>query len=182
MPRRTRRPEVQLGTDRNLTDDGALHAMDHVGTWVRFADMKATILAAGLGVILTMLMTNADTIAAAIEDGGTASGILIAVTAATTASAAWTLIWIVRAITPRTGGNTIQSNRFAWPSLSGASADQLSAHLVQTSLQDDGWRQALVLATIADQKFAACTKAVWGFAAFVILASSCVGMAVVIAV
>lgn len=42
--------------------DGCFQAMDQMANWVRFADTKATILTAGLGVALTMLMTNAGTI------------------------------------------------------------------------------------------------------------------------
>ena len=43
--------------------------MDQMANWVRFADTKATILAAGFGVVLTMLMTNAKTVATTIKQG-----------------------------------------------------------------------------------------------------------------
>ena len=34
---------------------GSLSAVDQMSSWVRFADTKATILAAGLGVVVTIL-------------------------------------------------------------------------------------------------------------------------------
>jgi len=39
-----------------------------MGNWVRFADTKATILTAGLGVILTMLVSSAKTVTRAVAE------------------------------------------------------------------------------------------------------------------
>ena len=53
--------------------DGSFQAMDQVAHWVRFADTKATILTAGLGVVMTMLMTNSGKVVAALKDKGLTS-------------------------------------------------------------------------------------------------------------
>jgi hypothetical protein len=152
--------------------------MEHVAHWVRFADTKATILAAGLGVIITMLMTNASTVEAGIREG-CVQGATVAVLAVGACGAAlWTLYWVVSAIAPRTSTYSYQLNRFAWPALAGASLEQIKSHVDGSNIDDDAWLQTTLLASIAKQKFTACMRAVWGFAALLVTGVACVVAAV----
>ena len=178
--RRSRRQTTHPGiaSERPIVPDGSLQAMDHVANWVRFADTKATILAAGLGVVVTMLVTNARQVAVAIRLG-CVQGTFVAVLAVAAGLAGlWTLFWIVSAIAPRASAYSYQMNRFAWPVLAGASLDQVRVHVAASDISDDAWLQTTVLASIAEQKFAACSKSVWGFAALVVLGVACVALAV----
>lgn len=152
--------------------------MDQIANWVRFADTKATILTAGLGVVMTMLVTNADTIVAAIKKG-CAEGVTVSLLATGTALAvAWTLFWLVRAIGPQSVITYQRLNRFAWPSLHHSTATDLLAHAEQVDARDDAWQQVIDLSALAHRKFTACGYAVWGFASLVVLALACMTVAI----
>lgn len=152
--------------------------MDQMANWVRFADTKATILTAGLGVILTMLMTNAETVAAAIKNGCVDAIVVGSLAGLTVIAVVYTLFWLVRAIGPQRRVNYKALNRFAWPSLLNATTDELTAHTQNADVRQDAWRQVLDLAALADRKFEACGHAVRGFAVLVILGVACVASAV----
>lgn len=139
-----------------------------MANWVRFADTKATILAAGLGVVVTLLTNSTGTVLKAMNTTCGAKMIVGGLAAVTVVSFLWTLFWVVNAITPR---NTVSSgglNRFAWPSLIGVSADKLLAHVESSEVEVDAWRQVIDLASIADSKFASCKKAINGFALMIV--------------
>jgi hypothetical protein len=152
--------------------------MDQVANWVRFADTKATILTAGLGVVLTMFMTNAKTVADAMSKSCPAAVILGGLAAATLLSFAWTLFWLIRAIKPRSKMQYTELNRFAWPSLLRATSEQLAEHASRVEARTDAWRQVLDLSMLANRKFDACSKAVNGFAVLVLFGLACVAVAV----
>ncbi|WP_104105478.1 hypothetical protein [Nocardioides sp. 616] len=145
-----------------------------MANWVRFADTKATILFAGLGVALTMMMSKAPTIVDATKTGcksACAVGILVALTGA---ALLWTLGWLVAVIGPRRRIAYARLNRFAWPSLVSATVADIDEHAATARLQDDAWQQVLDLSRLAEKKFGACGMAVWGFAAFVVFGVCCV--------
>jgi hypothetical protein len=148
--------------------------MDQIANWVRFADTKATILTAGLGIFFSMLMANAKMVGDEMRGGCTPAFVLGVLAILTLFAFLWTLYWLVRAITPRTGTMVTQFNRFAWPSLLTADTEQVIAHAEKTDVRVDAWRQVLDLAKTANQKFDACRKAVNGFAFFAVLGMSCV--------
>lgn len=151
--------------------DGSFQAMDQVSNWVRFADTKATVLTAGLGVVTTIVMTNAKAVLDAIGSRDPASILTAAVLAGLTAFAfLWTLLWLVQALEPKSTSVHPGINRFAWPTLAEASADEIKRHSEKIEAGDDAWRQAIDLAVIAKQKFRACKMAVRGFALLVISA------------
>lgn len=154
--------------------DGAFQAMDQMANWVRFADTKATILTAGLGVVLTMLMTNAGIVTGAVGKGSLQAFIVAPLVLGALTAFLWTLYWLVRAIGPQTSTKYSQLNRFAWPSLQGATAEQMSEHGKQVDVRVDAWQQVLDLSELAGRKFDACAKAVKGFAFLAILGLSCV--------
>jgi hypothetical protein len=158
--------------------DGGFQAMDQMANWVRFADTKATILTAGLGVVLTMLITNAKTVAAAIKHGCVGAYVVGSLTGLTIIAVAYTLFWLVQAIGPQRTVNYKALNRFAWPSLIIATTDELTAHVANADVRQDAWRQVLDLSVLADRKFQACGRAVHGFAILVILGAACVTTAV----
>jgi hypothetical protein len=157
--------------------DGGFQAMDQMANWVRFADTKATILTAGLGVVLTMLMTNAKTVATAIKHGCVDAYVVGSLAGLTVLAVGYTLFWLVRAIGPMRKVNYKALNRFAWPSLISATTDGLTAHVANTDVRQDAWRQVLDLSTLADRKFEACGRAVHGFAVLVVLGVACVATA-----
>jgi hypothetical protein len=155
-------------------NDGGLQALDHAANWVRFADTKATIFMAALGVVTTLLVSNGATVVAAAT---TSEAVAIALTTAAAAAGALflvTLYWLVNAIIPRSGTDG-SLNRFSWPSLVHADFETLNDHTAVTSARDDALRQALTLARVAEVKFDACRRAGLAFAGFIIVA---VGMLV----
>jgi len=133
--------------------------------WVRFADTKATILAAGLGVAVTMLANSAKPVVQALKSttSCTTTNVLLSLCIITIGAFLWTLFWIIRAIAPRSEVPYTGLNRFAWPSLVNATADELASHTAQTAVTDDAWQQAIDLAKIAKRKFTACKFAIYGF-------------------
>lgn len=189
-----RSKEFQLRLDRKRPDppvlarpedkpdtkpaDGGFQAMDQLANWVRFADTKATILTAGLGVVLTMLMTNAKTVGIVIKDGHCEGHVVVGLATGALAAAAYTLFWLVRAINPYNKVPYTQLNRFAWPSMTATNVEALVAHNTRTDVRTDAWQQVVDLSSIAQRKFGACSRAVEGFAALVVLGVSCVATSV----
>lgn len=154
--------------------EGGFQAMDQMANWVRFADTKATILTAGLGVILTMLMNNAKTVMAAFGQGCVQALVVGILALGALGAFLWTLFWLVRAIGPQTSTKHARLNRFAWPSLRQATAEQLAEHASQVDVRQDAWQQVIELSELAGRKFDACAKAVRGFALLAVLGLSCV--------
>ena len=152
--------------------------MDQIANWVRFADTKATILTAGLGVVLTILMTNANAITSAVKKGCPAAYVVGIPSALSLIAFGYTLFWLVRAIGPQSSvaHNTI--NRFAWPTLAQVKADQLTDHTDKVDVRTDAWQQVIDLSVLADRKFDACGRAVKGFAVLVVLGVVAVATAV----
>ena len=158
--------------------DGGFQALDQMASWVRFADTKATILAAGLGVVLTVLMSNAKTIADALGEGCVAAALVGGLAGGTVLAVGWTLFWLVRAIGPQSAIRYSQLDRFAWPSLLRATPEQLAQHAKTTDARTDAWQQVIDLSTLANRKFDACGKAVRGFAVLVVLGLASVAIAI----
>lgn len=158
--------------------DGGFQAMDQLANWVRFADTKATILTAGLGVVLTMLINNSRVITQAMAESYVAASVVSCLATGTVLAVIWTLFWLVRAIGPQNRVYYARLNRFAWPSLVQATTEQLMEHTVQIEVRMDAWQQVLDLSRLAERKFSACGKAVNGFAALVLLGMGCVGASI----
>jgi hypothetical protein len=178
-------PPVVQAADKTSEDtpdakpgDGGFQAMDQMANWVRFADTKATILTAGLGVVLTMLMTNVRTVMGAIAQGRPAGCVVGTLAVSAILAFVWTLGWLVRAIGPQRNVQYAALNRFAWPSLLRTTTQELTDHAALVDVRRDAWQQVRDLSLLADRKFHACGRAVWGFAALVILGLSCVAVAV----
>lgn len=174
--RRNRARETPDREDK--PSDGGFQAMDQIANWVRFADTKATILTAGLGVVLTMLMTNAKTVASAMRHGCTDAHIVGSLAGLTITAVIYTLYWLVRAIGPQRRVTYRSLNRFAWPSLLNTTTEELTTHTLSADMRQEAWRQVLDLSALADRKFDACGRAVRGFAVLVILGVACVATAV----
>lgn len=158
--------------------DGGFQAMDQIANWVRFADTKATILTAGLGVVLTMLMTNADTITKATKEGCPAAFVVGSLSGMALIAGGYTLFWLVRAIGPQSGVGYNTLNRFAWPTLTKATVDQLIDHAHKVEVCTDVWQQVIDLSIIANRKFDACRRAIKGFAVLVVVGVAAVSTAI----
>lgn len=152
--------------------------MDQMANWVRFADTKATILTAGLGVVLTMLMTNADTITSAIKEDCMAAHVVGVLSALALIAFGYTLFWLLRAIGPQSNVAYNTLNRFAWPTLTKASTDELTDHVAKVDVRTDAWQQVIDLSILANRKFDACGRAVKGFGILVVLGVATVTAAV----
>lgn len=181
MFRRDRLPTVPIGREDAQASEGCLQSVDHIANWVRFADTKATILTAGLGVVITMTMSKAENIVQATRQGTLQACAVASLGTLTVGAFLYTLAWLCVAIGPRSGIDYPGLNRFAWPSLVGAAPDQLREHASRTPARDDAWRQAIDLSNLAQRKYGACRKAVRGFAVFVVLAVATVLVAAVLA-
>jgi hypothetical protein len=162
------------------TPDGSAQALDQVANWVRFADTKATVLAAGLGVAITMLANNSSTILKAMQQTWISGLIVGGLGAIALMAFLWTLFWLIRAIGPQRKVGYIQPNRFSWPSLARATMADLKKHRSGSSVSEDAWQQIIDLAKLADRKFTACEKAVYGFGALILLGFSCVTVSAVL--
>ncbi len=162
------------------TSEGAHQALDQVANWVRFADTKATILMAALGVVLTLTLANSSTVIEAIQRGTTAAIVVGFLVIVATTFFAITLGSLARALMP-TGTAEGSVNRFSWPLLAHASREDLDDHLFAVPAHDDAWDQVLVLARAARQKFDACRTAVVSFVIFIAFAVLLVVVASVLA-
>lgn len=162
-----------VGTTTAPTD-GSSQALDQIANWVRFADAKATLLTAGLGVAMTMLVSNSTTIVKAAQQSWIAGLCAGGPAALALFAFGWTLFWLIRAIGPQRKVGYLKPNRFSWPSLARTSAKDLYEHLSASSVAEDAWQQVLDLSRLADRKFAACEKAVYGFGALILFGFSCV--------
>lgn len=152
--------------------------MDQIGHWVRFADTKATILVAALGVILTMLMTNGETILAATDSARPESTVIYAILVVVALAFLWTLFWLLRSISARrtTSGNGI--NRFAWPTLVNTDAPTLVARGQDQDVREDAWQQVVDLAGLAERKFKAFNRALVGFGLLIVGSAALVAFAI----
>jgi len=140
-------------------DDGALAAMDQIGQWVRYADAKAGLVAAAAAAVLALAAGNAADIVETWDRGG---GWRVAITTLVVGAAVAGVVtfWaLAQALAPRPLGGPPKPNRFSWPSLSALTSDELAAHVTATSVHDDAWQQARVLASIAEAKFRWCRTA-----------------------
>lgn len=177
-------PSASSAADDEPTDaqttDGGFQALDQLANWVRFADTKATILTAGLGVVLTMLVNNSKIVIDAFTESFTATAVVSVLAVTAISSCTWTLFWLVRAIGPQNTVVYARLNRFAWPSLVRATSSQLLDHTNQVSVREDIWQQVLDLSRLAQRKFSACGKAVNGFAVLVLSGSVCIGASMII--
>jgi hypothetical protein len=165
LPRRSRSSqphEAPRAVDAKSAD-GAFQSMDQIANWVRFADTKATILVAGLGVVLTMIVGNFKTVVSAIDKGNPEAAILYALCGIAVVAFVWTLAWLLVAIGPRRRTSLPGINRFAWPTLTTTDAQTLIERGHTDDVREDAWRQVVDLSRLAAKKFAASSKAIWGF-------------------
>lgn len=157
--------------------DGSFHALEQMANWVRFADTKATILTAGFGAVLSILVASSGTIVDALVLGDAATYVTGLLVGLTVLLGCYTLFWLVRAIEPRCDVSRTGINRFAWPTLIGVQAQELLTHSATKPTNEDAWQQVLDLASLADRKFQACTRATRGFATLVIVGVACLATA-----
>lgn len=165
----------------SLPDGGALHALEHIAAWVRFADGKASLLAAGFAASLALIGTRLDSIGMALNKGCPHNVLTIAVGGLALLAAAWTLGWLISAINPRNTVTHPGVNRFAWPSVSKVTLQKLQDHVADNEVETDAWAQAIDLARIAEKKFAATRRAGYGFAAVIVLGVALVTYTAVLA-
>lgn len=163
-----------------VTSDGSGQALDHIANWVRFADTKATVLIAGLGVAMTLLVSNFALVLSATRESWV-SGLLVGCSLLVSlCSFLWTLFWLMKAIGPQRKAATSQLNRFSWPALAYTTKADLQLHIASSVASDDAWQQVLELSKLADRKFAACEKAVYGFGSLIVSGFTCVTAAMAI--
>ena len=156
-------PESTESSSAAPASTGSIAAIDQMAGWARFGDTKATILAAGVGVVATMFTNSAPAVLRAL-DAPCPVGLLVGVFASLAVlSFMWTLFWVVRAIAPRSDIAYQGINRFAWPSVINTTADQLVQHARENDVEKDAWQQVVDLAVIAQRKFFFCRLAVYGF-------------------
>ncbi|MGI8394239.1 hypothetical protein [Leucobacter sp. W1038] len=148
--------------------------MDQIANWVRFADTKATVLTAGLGVAVTILASNATQIFNAVQQNWISGLCIGGLCLIAFVAFLWALFWLVRAIIPQRRVDYGQPNRFSWPSLANTTNTSLRDHLSSSSASDDAWQQVIDLSKLANRKFAACTKAIYGFSTLLLSGFACV--------
>lgn len=178
MPlRRKRRDPSRTHGAAPQTDDGHYQALDQMAQWVRFADVKATILFASLGAVLTLVATSSTSIAAALRIDSTMwviGGLLVALALVVL----FTLSQLLWAVNPRSKASGTGLNRFAWPTLRGADAATLAERAARTDPTQEAWTQVVDLADIAGKKFSATRRAAWGLGASLVLSLVLLSVAV----
>jgi hypothetical protein len=170
LRRKSRLPqpqEVPKAADAK-PDDGAFQSMDQIANWIRFADTKASVLVGGLGVVVTIIVSNSKTVVSAIDEGNPQAAILYTLCGIATAAFIWSLTWLLIAIGPRRKTALPGINRFAWPTLTSIDAQTLMERGTTDDVREDAWRQVIDLARLADRKFAATNKAIWGFGILIV--------------
>lgn len=156
-------PADSLGRDGA---DGAIQAMDHVANWVRFADGKATILTAGLGVLTTLVISNLDVVVRAANVNWPGGVLVLGLGFVALGTFIWTLFWLLRAILPQRRSSEPGINRFAWPTMAETSAAEVITHAMSEPPGSDAWGQTVSLSSIAQRKFTAIKYAVVGLGVF----------------
>lgn len=111
--------------------EGSYLALTQAAEWVKFADTKATILTAALGVVATMYVTNASVIVTAMTKGEVHTLVVGIFVLAGIGTFIFTLSWLLIAIYPR-GSRSFELNRFSWPSLSTSDHAALLDHAAAT--------------------------------------------------
>lgn len=170
---RTQRPQPG-DTDPPVTapaptvvSTGGVVAHDQVAQWVRFADTKATILLAALGIVTTLLVTQLHLVAYEIrDDHGTGRVILSSLATIAVAAFAAALLNLVKAISPRTGTDNAL-NRFGWPSVATHTNDEIRQHVRTADPVAEIWDQIRLLSVLARNKFAALRAAIFAFSVYV---------------
>ena len=150
-----------------VVSTGGVVAHDQVAQWVRFADTKATILSAALGLVTTLLVTQLPLVADQIhDDHGTGGVILSSLAAITVGAFAVALLNLVRTISPRTDSD-VALNRFGWPSLATHTNEEVRRHVRTADPVTEIWDQVRFLSVLAKRKFDALRAAVFAFAVYV---------------
>lgn len=124
---------------------------------------------AGLGVVITVFLTNVERVLLSLTEGCAEVVAVGALVLLTFSSLIYTLSWLVLAISPRSD-STPAMNRFAWPTLAKVQPEQLYRHTFGNTARDDAWKQVIDLSALAARKFRASSRAMWGFAVFLLLA------------
>ena len=187
MLRRRNRPD---GEDRVRKHDppspepdgGHFQALDHMAQWVRFADVKATVLFAVLGAVFTMVVSSREDIAGAARSGGASAWAVVGLGAALAVVLVYAVWQLLTAVNPQSTTTNAALNRFAWPTLLNASVDELVSHSAATDPSREAWAQALDLAGIASKKYAATRRAARGVGVTLLLAVVLVTVAVSVGV
>jgi hypothetical protein len=158
----------------------ARFAVTEIGSWIRAADAKATVLTAAVGVVLAAASTHADNVTRGLHHAGTSRYWLLAPGVGLfLVSSAGAGVALYRVLTPRKDIGT-RLNHFAWPSLASEASPSIPG--LKDDLQFEAWEQAHLLSRIAAKKYAAfrwalrwfAMQALWG-AVMIIAASWIVG-------
>lgn len=159
------------------SDDGATTALSEVAQWVRFADAKAGLMAAGLGVVLAGTAAQASEIVDSVSAGGVL-GTLVAVLFAWWSVFALALVGLLmNAIGPRTTFTGSTLNRFAWPTMARSTVTDLTKHVSKVPRDSDAWQQVIDLSAVAKAKYKACGRAVVAFMLLVVSTAAMIALA-----
>ena len=139
-------------------------AMQEAGIWVRHTDTKATVLAAGGGVIAAAVLSQADDVAGVYRGAAWASAAMSGLLAAVIVTFVGTLRQIAVTILPRIE-STNPLNRFAWPNLAALPNHDRSPSYPTSA--HEAWGQAAELARLAALKYRAFTSSCRWFAWFI---------------
>lgn len=168
------RPRRSIPSPRPEHWEPAKLAVQEVGGWIKNADSKVTVLAAGLGVTLAAVAAQAGAIAKGVGHAPACTSLIIVTLAMLFAvSILSSAIYICLALYPRDGGVTID-NRFSWTTLSKWAA--VPDEVVASNGIEDAWRQAQELARIAKLKFRAFRTALLLFGLAAVFAFACIGI------
>lgn len=161
--------------DEKLAFEYAKSAVTEFGAWIKNADTKATVLAAGFGAVSTITAGRASAVLAVISDGTEGWRTAVAVIAVAFVVASISTLWfLIKALAPRrkiSGGR----NAFAWPSVAASFTPDDETFDAASSAM--AWRQAHALAYIAREKFAAFESALFSFVAVIVCGALIVGVA-----
>ncbi|PZE86603.1 hypothetical protein EDF31_101616 [Curtobacterium sp. PhB142] len=150
-------------------------AVSETGAWIKNADTKATILAAGLGATATVTASRAAPTWALIAGSNQVLSIAAVIAVSVFVVGAVGTVWCaVRTLIPRTnvsGGR----NPFAWPSV--ASSFVVDDSEFQKASAKQAWNQVHALALIAKAKYEAFALALRWFILTVIGAGVLVALA-----
>lgn len=131
--------------------EDAKMAIQETGNWIKNADTKATVVAAVLGVSLTLLGGQSAQILKALgSENGILSKVLVVALVGVAVFSIATLFFVTSALRPRTPRSS-GLNRFSWPAMAGR--DSAPKSFEPETCAEEAWEQAYLLSRIAQIKY-----------------------------
>lgn len=174
MPLRPKAREPLEEEDTSTWEDAKL-ALQEFGSWIKNADTKVTVLAAALGVTISLVGAKSETLVLAYRaSGSTCPSALWCVLLLFLISVLFTAHYIYKALNPRMETSS-EFSRFSWTSM--AALAEAPKSFPSSGSDAEAWAQAHVLSRIAREKYKSLRAALICFASVMVTGAVLVALA-----